>query len=278
FVVCLTGALCVLCAVAVRLFRRRVRHTGALACLAVLLVCAGASFELLRTHDTEIVIAIPDSDRSQTAVLHQDGRAVLLAGMDTKGGAGSAAYYINQSGTDGVSLLLVPCLNDAAAAVVRETLQRVDVEAAAIADDTIRYKELLAMTNGGGVIPSGVISEYTLLDGAHAYVDKRRKGSAAVFVTANGVTVLFVYGGIDAARLPQAFLTPEVCVVSGALPENFGAIRARYYSTREGLPDKNAAAFAGKTILSADGDTPLLVHCAEGGKLRLEGPTLDVYR
>ncbi len=273
---CLTAALSVLCAAAVRMVKRQKRHTAALLCLGVLLMGMGLSLAGVRP-STDIIIAFPDSARTQTAVVHRAGRAVVIAGTDTKSRASGAAYYISDHALT-ADLLLVPCLTDAAAAVVRETTTRSTVSSTLIAGDTLRARELLELTDHARLLTTGGVTAHTPVDGVVCYVDKQQQEKAAVLLTANGSSVLFLYQGTDCARLPSQFLSPDVCVVSGRMPVNFNRIDAGYYILREDLAQKYSADLSGKTVLSALDDNPLRLHCAQGGELRLEDTAIDVYR
>lgn len=274
--VCLITALFLLCVVAVRLIRRKTSHIPELLILTLLPVCIGVWFAYT-DNSLDVIIAFPDSSVSQTAVVHQAGHAAIIAGTDTKNRASGAAYYLTDNALI-ADLLLTPCLTDSAAVVVRETTKRAEVAATLIADDTIRSKELLRQTEGANLLKMGDITTHVLLDDVVCYVDKREKNKAAVFLTANDVSVLFLYSGANAARLPAQFLSPDVCVISGRMPENIDRIKAKYYILSEALAAKHAKELSNKVILSPDGDNPLRLHCSKGGGLRLEDTTIDVYR
>ncbi len=273
--VCIVSSLSVLMA-AVRLVKRKYKHAPALISLAAVLLCMGGWFAYSQ-NSADVVIALPDASISQTAVLHRGGSAAIIAGVDTKNRASGAPYYV----TDNAllpELMLVPCLTDSAAAVVRETAKRTPAQQTLLANDTIRAKELNTLTDGVQLIEPGGITTHTLLEGVACYIDKRERGKGAVYLTANGVSVLFLYSGVDAAALADWILSPDVCVISGKMPNNLKRIRANYYIVSEVILNKHKPDFLGKTMLTPVGDNPLVLRCGADGRLRLEDAAIDVYR
>ncbi len=274
--VCVVSALSVLCAAVARLLKRKNKHAPALITLAVVLLCAGGWFAYSQ-NSGDVVIALPDAGVSRTAVLHRAGNAVILPGVDTKNRASGASYYVTDNGLT-PELLLVPCLTDSAAAVVRETTKRTPAQTTLLANDTIRAAELTVLTKGVRLIEPGDITTHTLLEHVACYLDKREPGKGAVYLTANGVSVLFLYNGADAAALAEVMRAPDVCIISGKMPMNLDKIDAKYYIASDALITKHATEFVGKTILSPAGDNPLVLRCGTDGRLRLEDAAIDVYR
>ncbi len=274
--VCIVSSLSVLLAVVVRLVKRKNKHAPALITLAAVLLCMGGWFAYSQ-NSTDVIIALPDAGVSQTAVLHRGGGAAVIAGVDTKNRASSASYYVTENALSS-ELLLVPCLTDSAAAVVRETTKRAPAHQTLLANDTIRARELTTLTEGVRLIEPVGITTHTLLEGVTCYLDKREPKKGAVYLAANGVSVLFLYNGTDAAGLVAWMRSPDVCVISGKMPKNLERIGADYYIVSEAVLKKHKPDFLGKAMLSPVGDNPLVLRCGTDGRLRLEDAAIDVYR
>lgn len=274
--VCFVAAFSVLCGAGYRLAKRRRRFAPALFGVAVAFALTGFWFARAQS-GTDIVLAFPDSETSQTAVVHSGGHAAVLTGTDTKKRASGAGYYLRDNALT-LDLLFAPSLTDASAAAVRETLRRAPAAQTLLAQDTIRIKELLAENEDAKALAQGGVTSHTLPGGASCLVDRRQSEKAALLLRANGVSVLFVYQGADAARLAPEFLQPDVCVVSGKLPRNFYKIRARYCVLSGTLRKKHAELLTGRAVLVQNGENPLTLRCGEGGILELEDAAIDVYR
>ncbi len=266
FIVFAVAALAVVCAAVARLLRKQ-KNPAVLAGISVFLLSAGLAFEALSVGQGRVLISFPDA-ASMTAVITQDGQAAVLAGVDDKKTAGTAALHLARRGFEEVEWVLAPCLNEASATAVARVLEETAVQNLAIADDTFRYRELLSSHGAGGLIEGGRITSYRLLSGVTALVDRRQEGKPALCLEVHGAKVLFLYGGTDAARLPEDFLAPDVCIISGAVPKNIEKVRSSAFQLTEPMRNRQTALFADKAVLIAPKYTAATLTVEADGTIR----------
>lgn len=270
------AAACIGLAALIRAVKRRFKNALALAAAASVLLAAGIACGMVQAGQNRVYVAIPNSALSETAILYNSSAAAVLAGADTKKSATGAGYYVGSIGMGEVQTLTVPYLNDASWMTAKDILSRFDVGRTILARNSIRFEELTSGSAAYSELSFNQMNTVPLFDGYIAQVVCQQKGSA-VYITTNGVPILFLYGKADASRLPQSFRRVEVCVLSGYLPEGFHSISARYYIANDACIEKNKEQFRGKSLFRAAESKRLVFSCALNKTLRLEEGTVDLY-
>lgn len=270
------AVLCLGVAALLRAVKRRFKNALVLAAAASVLLVAGIACGVVQAGQNSVYIAIPNPALSETAVLYNSNAAAVLTGTDTKKSTTGAGYYISALGMNEVQTLTVPYLNDASWMTAKDILSRYTANRTVLARNSIRFEELATGVGGYSELSINQINTVALLDGCMAQVICQPKGSA-VYITPNGVPVLFLYGKADASVLPQRFRRAEVCVLSGYLPEGFNSISARYYIANDACIDKNKEQFKGKSLFRAAKSKKLVFSCSQNKTLRLEEGTVDLY-